>query len=310
MQTSIKHVLVIGFGSIGSRHCNIISKQGNKVAVVSQRKDCPFLCFSDIDSALKLFPAEVVVIANRTMDHVVALQDLISLKFQGNVLIEKPLFDQVDNLLENTKKIEVFVGYNLRFHPIFQRIRSVLTGHILFSAQFYVGQYLPTWRPGTNYKECYSAFKSKGGGVLRDLSHELDMLQCLTGRWKRVAALGGQVSPLEIDSDDLFCLLIETERCPVASIQVNYLDLHPRREIIINADGISIKADFITGELRINDGLEFFKVSRDETYTRQFQALAHSHFDEICPFSDGLEVLKLIDASEKAAQEKVWKVRI
>ena len=50
-------------------------------------------------------------------------------------------------------------------------------------------------------------------------------------------ATGGKVSKLAISSDDMLCLLMETENCPAVSLQVNYLDLVPRREIIVNGDG-------------------------------------------------------------------------
>ena len=55
-------------------------------------------------------------------------------------------------------------------------------------------------------------------------SHELDYLLWLGGRWRRVAALGGRLGDLEIASDDCWGLLLELEACPVATLQINYLD--------------------------------------------------------------------------------------
>ena len=45
----------------------------------------------------------------------------------------------------------------------------------------YAGQCLPTWRPESDYKNTYSAKSEKGGGVLRDLSHEIDLCLSLVG---------------------------------------------------------------------------------------------------------------------------------
>lgn len=310
IKNSIKHFLVIGYGSIGSRHCRLLHKLGHEVAVVTHREDCPFLSFSSINSALKKFPAEILIIANRTSDHASALLDIVSLNYNGIIIVEKPLFSRVENLISEIDPAKIFVAYNLRFHPIVQRMKHILKEHTLYSAQFYVGQYLPTWRPDTDYRKCYSAFQSQGGGALRDLSHELDMSQWLTGRWKSVTALGGKFSDLTIDSDDLFCLLMETEYCPVVTIQVNYLDRCTRREIVVNADGISIKADLITGKLIINDCTENFESGRDETYSKQLSALSNEDYSEMCSYIDGVEVMKLIEASEKAAEGKKWIRRI
>ena len=46
-----------------------------------------------------------------------------------------------------------------------------------------VGQYLPDWRPGTDYKSGVSAQKDLGGGALLELSHELDYLQWFFGNF-------------------------------------------------------------------------------------------------------------------------------
>lgn len=305
-----KRFLVIGYGSIGSKHCKLLAKQGHEIAVVSQREDCPFLCFTDIFTALKKFSAEIIIVSNRTVDHVSALQSIGRLQFGGLVLVEKPLFDKLSRVEAIIELPQIFIAYNLRFHPIVQRIKHLLQDRVIYSAQFYVGQYLPTWRPGSDYRKGYSSFKSQGGGVLRDLSHELDMAQWIAGRWKRVAALGGKFSDLEIDSEDLFSLLIETERSPIVSIQVNYLDRCSRREIVINADGVSIKADLIAQSLTINDTVASFKVDKDETYLKQLEAMVQGNYTDMCSYLDGLEVVNLIEASEKAAKEKIWISRI
>ena len=54
---------------------------------------------------------------------------------------------------------------------------------------------------------------ARGGGVLRDLSHELDYLLLLGGSWRRVAGAGGRIGPLDIRSDDYWSLLLELDGC-------------------------------------------------------------------------------------------------
>ncbi|MGX9365350.1 Gfo/Idh/MocA family protein [Desulfoplanes sp. PS50] len=302
---SRKKVLVVGYGSIGERHCRLLNEKGHEVAVVSRRTDVPFVTFQALLAGLEAFAPDHVLVTNATSSHRAALGHLASCGFQGSILVEKPLFDSVPETVCPSPE-GVYVAYNLRFHPIIRKVREIIAGKKLYSAQFYVGQYLPLWRPGTDYRQCYSAHASQGGGALKDLSHELDLAQWLTGSWKRVSALGGKYSDLEIDSDDVFCLLLETANCPAVSVQVNYLDLKPRREMIINAEGVSVQADFVSGRLVVNDDVEEHDVARDHTYAAQLDALVSGKTDTMCSYAQGLDVMKLIDAAENAARDGVW----
>src|SRR5690606_29956228 len=104
---------------------------------------------------------------------------------------EKPLSDSLESfaragevLLENSAKIEV--AYNLRFMPSAIRLKELLTEQIvgrIHSVSIEVGQYLPDWRPATDYRKNVSACKKLGGGVLLELSHELDYLTWLFGEF-------------------------------------------------------------------------------------------------------------------------------
>ncbi len=66
-----------------------------------------------------------------------------------------------------------------------------LRGRQAITVSAYVGQDIRDWRPGRDHRTTASATQEAGGGVLRDLSHELDYLLWLFGPWHRVAALGG-----------------------------------------------------------------------------------------------------------------------
>ncbi|MBU2632060.1 MAG: gfo/Idh/MocA family oxidoreductase, partial [Proteobacteria bacterium] len=204
------------------------------------------------------------------------------------------------------KLMNIAVGYNLRFHPMLKKIHGMIQGVKLYSMHVYCGQHLVQWRENRDYRTTYSASKKSGGGVLRDLSHELDYICWLTGPWKKVAAKGGRVSDLEIDSDDVFGLLVETLRCPLVSLQINYLDLYVKREIILNGEGLSIKADLINDVLEINGNKKVFQVEKDATYRDQHKALLFHGTQVACTYDEGFEVLELIEAAEKASKEGVW----
>lgn len=309
MKTEIKRSLVIGYGSIGRRHEAVLRAMGAETAVVSRHAtelDCP--CFTTIQEAINAFQPQYIVVANRTSEHMEALAQIESSGFHGTCLVEKPLAEApiVDH---GTYGFEVRVGYVMRFHPLIQQARRLLKGKRLLSIDAYVGQYLPDWRPGTDYRKCYSASRAQGGGALRDLSHELDYLMLLAGSWQRVASLGGHVGGLEIDSDDVFALLMKTQDCPVVLCQMNYLDRNVRRDCTIQYEGGTLHLDFVGNQLVHNGEPRKIELERNELFKAMHLAAWASDLPGLCSFSEAVQTLDLIEAAEESAREGNWVCR-
>lgn len=297
--------LVVGYGSIGARHARVLSDLGHATSVVSRRSiDFP-RAYSDLRQAVEMDGPDYVVIANPTSEHRRVLAQLAELAFNGVVLVEKPLFESSAELPPHRFR-GAYVGYNLRFHPVIEKLKSSLADEKIISVQTYVGQYLPNWRPNTDYSKSYSASAEQGGGVLRDLSHELDYLTWILGGWTRVAALGGRFSALNISSDDCFALLLATPKCPVVSLQVNYLDRLTRRQIIVNTDNHTFEADLVRGTFTCDDKVEALAIDRDVTYRRMHEAVLAGISDQACTFASALDTLGLIDAATAAADRHQW----
>ena len=62
-----------------------------------------------------------------------------------------------------------------------------------------------------------------GGGVLNDLSHELDLVTCF--EMASPFGDGGKLSDLEIDSEDCFSVLLSSEKCKHITVHLNYLNI-------------------------------------------------------------------------------------
>ena len=293
-------VIVIGYGSIGSRHASVLTELGCRVALVSRRNIDFDLCYSSLKKALVEEQPEYVIIANKTGDHFETLRVLDELGFKGTILIEKPLF-QFAQPFSNFGNNNIFVAYNLRFHPLIQKLHDFLRSENIISIMAYVGQYLPEWRPQLDYRLNYSAKKEEGGGVLRDLSHELDYLNWICGGWKNITAIGGHYSHLEINSDDSFSVMMTTERCPSVMVQMNYLDRISHRIILVNTDQHTIKVDFIKGTFQIDAEVEQVQVERNDTYLAQHQSVLDHRFDQLCTLEEGMDVMKMIQAIENSA---------
>ena len=297
--------LVIGFGSIGARHARLLGELGANVAVVSRRDIDVRNAYSTIPEAVADWNPDYVVVASRTHEHRGDFAALAESSFRGTVLMEKPMFDQGDKVPVH-KFSRIFVAYNLRFHPVLRQFRELLENTTPYAVHAYVGQCLPDWRPDADYRYGYSAIKAQGGGVLRDLSHELDALNWMLGGWTRMTALGGQYSHLEIDSDDVFSVLFETNRCPVASIQMNYLDSTLNRTIVALTDRGTIRADLVAGTVEFDGETKTFSVEGDGTYIAQHRAALDGGDDVLCTLDEGLDVMRMIDAAEVAVDEKKW----
>ncbi len=290
--------LVIGHGSIGSLHAKILSEMDIEVCLVSNQKNLPYKTFTNIEQAIKLFDPNYIVIANKTKDHYSALSSVIQSKFKGKILVEKPLFEKSKKLIRDNLE-EVFVGYNLRFLPALVELRHLLNNKNVISANIYVGQYLPNWR-NFDYRESYSAKSNDGGGVLRDLSHEIDYVLWLFGDWEKVTAHGGKYSNLEIDSEDIFTIMIKSKLCPVITIQMSYLDRVKKRNIIINTNEDTYEVDLIKGNISINGNIKTFLSEKNITYKEMHNAIIKSKHHNLCTFEDGLRTIKLIEKIEKA----------
>ncbi len=297
--------LVVGFGSIGQRHARLLDELGHEVAVVSRRSIAHHNQFSNLADAVRDFEPAYVVIANRTSEHLGSVKDLVEAGFRGRLLVEKPLFSRLGPFPEN-RFHSVHLGYHLRFHPLLQELKTALHGEDLCSFQAYVGQYLPDWRPGTDYRDSYSAHNRLGGGVLFDLSHELDFTLWLLDGWTAIAARGGTFSALEIDSDDCFCMLLETPMCPAATVQVNYLDRKTRREIIVNTKAATFKVDVINGTFEKNQDRVTHHLERDTPYVDMHRSILDGDSKTACTVKDGMEVMHLMDAARRAAVSDKW----
>ena len=145
--------------------------------------------------------------------------------------------------------------------------------------------------------------------MLRDLSHELDYINWLFGPWQKTSALGGHYSSLAGDSDDLFCVLLKMERCPVVSLQMNYLDRCGWREVLINTDKHTYRLDLMKNEYkRDQEPSTLFPVERDETFRNQHNDMLQFNGMSCCTLPEGMNVLRMINAAEKSAETETWQI--
>lgn len=299
----MRKVLIIGFGSIGRRHSNVLTQLGCSVDFVTGQVVEISNYYPTISEAFIHNAYDYVVIANATSLHQQALQVVLSQKFHGSILVEKPLFNHL-SVVENKDNIPIYVGYNLRFHPIIQRLKDLMKYEEIISFSARVGQYLPTWRATVDYRHNYSAQESMGGGVLRDLSHELDYCLWICGDCLELTALGGKLSELEIDSDDTYSILMRCQNAPLVMINMDYLSRVKRREIIIQTKKHTFFADLIKNQLTIDENVHQFETI--DTYEQEHHAILSNNVSDLCTYIQGMKLVGLIDIIESANKNRQW----
>ena len=144
-------------------------------------------------------------------------------------------------------------------------------------------------------RETYSAHRNKGGGVVRDLSHELDLVNHLFGPIQEAQAIVARADDITVDSEDAAAFVLRTSLCPVISLQMNCLDHIPRREWIVTTKEASFKADLITQTVSQNNDVTYVACGPDDAYRAMHQALLAGDVTQLCTFGEGLALMKLIE---------------
>ncbi len=298
---TMPNAIVVGLGSIGQRHARVLQELGCRVSTVSRRGGGDYTA---IASAVADVCPEYVVIATETASHAASLQELVDAGFRRSVLVEKPIFARPEPHA-NYPFAHLSVGYNLRFHPVLIALAERMRGQQAITVSAYVGQDIRDWRPGRDHRATASATREAGGGVLRDLSHELDYLLWLFGPWHRVAALGGTSAARQIDVDDHISLLLEMRGSKTVQVHMDYLDRPGTRKIRLNLEDETIEADFVSGRLTVNGASGEFPSEPDQSYKTMHLAAIEGK-GPICTLPEGLAVMNLIDASERALRSQSW----
>jgi predicted dehydrogenase len=316
------NILIIGLGSIGQRHLRNLCKLGDFNYYAYRRRGnvlpeefehLQIQTYNDLEVAL----AQGIDLCVITAPPAVQQEVLpVVVKAGCHFFVEKPIAPSLKGMGEvlkkvQEKKLKSLVGYNLRFHPVHAKIKSVLEARSLgnvtnISAS--VGQYLPDWHPYEDYRNGYSARKDLGGGVALDLIHEIDFVCSFFGKASEVMGMTAKLSHIEIETEDTCDLLIRFESGVIGNIHVDYVQRRPFRNGMIIGDEATLTYDLITCEVKVlyKDGSDeityFHNYNRNDMYLEEMSALLRSietGIDHPSNFASGLEVLEIALSAKK-----------
>ena len=239
-----------------------------------------------------------------------------------HLLIEKPLsdaLDGVDGLLAacRARGAVLMVGYPLRFDAALQAVHATVDAGRIgrpLLVQATASQYLPDWRPGTDYRRGVSARQELGGGVLLELSHEFDYVRWLLGEVVSVSAQAGQVSDLEVDVEDTADVHLRFANGAHGNVHLDMVQRAPVRTCRIAGTEGTVEWDGIAGSARWYDATAGAweelcgrdQDGRNDMYQRELEHFLRCVEGEAVPAVDGEDAkrsLEVVLAAREAARD-------
>jgi len=233
----ITKAIVIGLGSIALRHRRNLKLLFSEVLIIavpaSGRVSNQNVEFADqiiltLEEAIKE-KADIAIVASPAPFHAIDVKTLLLAGIPS--LVEKPVTSNSQDAQElirihNETGTPTAVGYCLRYMPSSVKMKELLEQNIIgniYNAFVSIGQYLPDWRPSKKYQNSVSAKKSLGGGVLLELSHEIDYIQWLLGSMEVQYAQLRSSSELNLEVEELADVILVSDIGTVCNIHLDLL---------------------------------------------------------------------------------------
>jgi len=256
-------ILIVRLGSIGWLHLGILRALDPAPRITIWRHGGPAAAAEvpdgvdvvyDLDAALAAAP-DAALLCGPASEHVEIARLLAERGI--HIFIEKPISDRAEGVAElialcAQRRLVLMVGYCLRFHPAVAGLRAeVAAGAIgrALHAQAEVGQLLAERRSGAMVARMVGARAALGGGVLFELSHEIDYLCWVLGRPGAVSASLARLGEQTLDAEDCADLLLEFPGGVRGTIHLDWLSQPARRSCTIIGTEGTLRADLGAGSL-------------------------------------------------------------
>lgn len=318
-----KNVFFLGIGSIGLKHIKLIQNNFKNINLFVLRKSKKKIfnhnriTYLNNISELNNIDIFAAIICTPSNTHVHYAKKIS--KFTNKIFIEKPLSTKLStafNFLNyiNMKKINIYIGYNLLFDELIINLKKIIMKrnlHDILSVNIESQSYLPLWRTSKNYTKDVSAQKKLGGGVLLELSHEINYLLEVFGKIKYVYAVLKSSKTLNIDVDDFAEIIMENSKKCIFRIHLNFNSRKNIRKCEIITNKETIVADLLNRDISIyyKKGKKVrknYQSSISDSYKKQFDKFFKnsSRFDKNNNILMSIETQKIINAIRQSFKAK------
>ncbi len=323
-------ILICGLGSIGSYYIRLISQNWPfiKLSILRSGKGQYYQEVQIVDNVFNSFPEalewkpDACIISSPASCH---LEQALFLAKSGiPLLIEKPVGTKIEpfslwqELIDLNKKIPIYVAYILRSDPcsvfLKNQLESKQIGNLI-EADFYCGSWLPEWRPDKDYRDSVSAHKELGGGVLFELSHEIDLALWLLGKIEIHSSILTKTGLLDLNVEDQAILMGVNSAGTSITLRLNFCTKPARRQITLRGSMGELIWDIYKGTVTCNREedmpiVQTFSVNKDEKFKLQLEEFfigIRGSKVFLSTLQEAVSVLMLIKKSEDIANSNIIK---
>lgn len=296
--------VIVGKGLIGKKHGEILKEKfQTEVKYFRRSSSNP----DEIDSwgELVKFNPDLIILASPTNLHI---EQAIRLSALGKPLfIEKPLSNDLSDLSIllsqiKDKKIPSFLAYVLRFHPGIIRLKEEVLKESPLFVRVQLANNLSCWNRELDSKKTYSAHVNQGGGVLMDMSHEIDYLHYIFGDLDYEINQFEKVGNVTEDAPDTFIASIHNNSGLKGCIYLDYYSHKPERTVWINFKDFSLFLDLKAMKLERYEKRELVHV---EEFNNTFSDLYIKQMEYFIENISNPNMMNSIFEAEKVARKLV-----
>jgi len=230
-------ILIVGLGSIGEKYRLIAKKyfDHKKIFIFSKHKKK-----TNLRNLKKIENLNYIVLSNPSTKRINFFKSFI--KKGATYIFEKPMaanaFNDKDKneffKLIDENRIKIKSGYCLRLHPAVKKLKKIINNDLknILKININTNSFLPSWRK-KNYTKSASAKKIHGGGVLNELSHEIDLILHLFGKPKSLYASYLNTNSLEINTEDVADIIFNMNNKLNLNLHLDFCSPFEKREIEI-----------------------------------------------------------------------------
>lgn len=279
-------VLVVGSGSIATRHARVLRSLGvRSVANYSRSgrelrsEDMRVYHLPNLQKSSSRY--DLAVICSATQNHV---DDLIELEDKASkILVEKPVSGSLVDLTRLNREFmnpNVYVSFPLRFTKSFWRFRSAILDMAAPPTSVYAESrsWLPDWRPSRNHLRGYWNLDGSGG-VLLELIHEFDYVNDIFGPMRGLTIDDSSTGILGLRVPESIDALSNGTNDATISIHLDFCSRESSRFALVSGESETVRWDLIENSVTHTTGSMGKKVARlddhqrDSWFRRQYEEL-------------------------------------
>ena len=306
----IKNILILGSGSIAKKHTKFLNRNNIKPIIINIKSiDIAKRKINDLIKNLNIKAAIICSPASTHLNYINFFK-----KKKINFLVEKPLFKDSELKLINKNffkksKLTELVGYQLRYNKTLINVKKLLNSKFtgkLHHVKIVCNSFLPMWRE-KKIDNSISLSKKKGGGVLLELSHEIDYMLWLFGDPNHLKAFIDKIKIFNKNVEEKANIFFYYRNFNL-QLEISFNSRFEKRSILIEGKKASISADLLKNTIYIN------KTGSSELFYKNNQQKIEMLFEQDKYFiksiekkqnannlQNSLKVLNLIKLSRKSS---------